>query len=1113
MTKSFDINKNFEVKEYLKIHEYYENKFGKDNSIVLMQVGSFHELYSTLNKGPDVEHLSNLLGIIATKKNKNIPEVSEKNPFMMGFPTGVLFKFVNMLLEYNYHVIVIDQTTLPPNPERHITGIYSPATFINNDTNISETNKKDNNNIVSIFISEEKNLQGNYLTCIGISAVDLFTGDVSFHESYSKIDDKNYAFDEIIRFFQTYPPSEIVISIEEELSHSELVNKDNFLSYLGIVNKPIYYINDKKKIKENSKINFQQKYFEKIYQNDSILSIIEYLDLDRLFFSRLSLINLFDYCQEHNSKTIRNLKLPIKFNQNKYLFMGNSCIEQLDIISNHNNSSQNITSKNNSVVSYNSLYDIINKTKTSLGKRYLKNNLLNPIIDKDILNARYELIDILNQESYDNLEILDNNLKKITDIEKLDRKLGMNMLQPCELLNLYNSLLSIKEIIETDIFSIDQNYNELNLLNDEKIIKLDKLIDLLENVFDFDKMTNLMKNDIKESFFNVTFSKKINDLQNEINFKLEFLSNIALELEKNIPETKINYMKNTNIRLVKLEHNEVDKHHFLITKRRLDLMKKNLDKNKIKEISIPNSEIGNKTKTKIKISDLEFNDMPKSSSTKINGKMIREISLFLSESKSNITSLIKEEYDTVCIKIFDEYKNLLKDTSVFVSYIDFIRSGSICSLDNRYTKPIIKEKEKSYFISKELRHPLVEKINTNTEYKTHDIALGVDNQDGILLYGINSSGKSTLMKSIGVNIILAQIGYFVAAKEFTYNPYHSILTRISSNDNIFKGLSSFMVEGIELRAILKRNNENSLIICDEVCRGTEVKSANIIVVYMIEKLSRFRSSFISATHLHELLDFKSIKKLSCQKGNLKIFHIGVTYNSDDKTLIFDRKLQPGQGESFYGLKVAKYIMDDKEFEKRTDEITDEFETNGESKPVLSKKKSRYNSLLYMDVCLICKNTDNLETHHICWQKDCDKQGFIKEKPHIKKNHLSNLMPICASCHDQVDRGDILVYGWKETTNGLILDYELKNQNNTKNKTIDNTKPKVNTIPKLKTKTNTKNNLNVKEIIKSLSIKKDKKISFNKLMKMIKENQMGIHNEFEELEEKDIKKIWKDIVVC
>ena len=105
----------------------------------------------------------------------------------------------------------------------------------------------------------------------------------------------------------------------------------------------------------------------------------------------------------------------------------------------------------------------------------MKNNLLNPIIDKDILNARYELIDILNQESYDNLEILDNNLKKITDIEKLDRKLGMNMLQPCELLNLYNSLLSIKEIIETDIFSIDQNYNELNLLNDEKIIKLDKL--------------------------------------------------------------------------------------------------------------------------------------------------------------------------------------------------------------------------------------------------------------------------------------------------------------------------------------------------------------------------------------------------------------------------------------------------------------------------------------------------------------------------------------------------------------------------------------------------------------------------------------------------------------
>ena len=153
--KDIDITKNIEVKEYFKIHEFYENKFGKNNSIILMQVGSFHELYGTKTRGPDLENVSNLLGCISTKKNKNIEEVSEKNPYMMGFPTGVLFKFVNSLLEYNYHVIVIDQTSPPPTPNRHITGIYSPATFIdrysNNENNINDIQKSDSNNIVSIL--------------------------------------------------------------------------------------------------------------------------------------------------------------------------------------------------------------------------------------------------------------------------------------------------------------------------------------------------------------------------------------------------------------------------------------------------------------------------------------------------------------------------------------------------------------------------------------------------------------------------------------------------------------------------------------------------------------------------------------------------------------------------------------------------------------------------------------------------------------------------------------------------------------------------------------------------------------------------------------------------
>ena len=132
-------------------------------------------------------------------------------------------------------------------------------------------------------------------------------------------------------------------------------------------------------------------------------------------------------------------------------------------------------------------------------------------------------------------------------------------------------------------------------------------------------------------------------------------------------------------------------------------------------------------------------------------------------------------------------------------------------------------------------------------------------QDGILLFGLNSAGKSSLQKSIGIAIIMAQMGYPVASKYFEFSPYQNLFTRISANDNIFKGLSSFALEISELRAIIKRSNENTLVIADEVCKGTEHKSSLIIVMTMLEILSKRKTSFITATHLHDLVNIERIK--------------------------------------------------------------------------------------------------------------------------------------------------------------------------------------------------------------------------------------------------------------
>ena len=143
-----------------------------------------------------------------------------------------------------------------------------------------------------------------------------------------------------------------------------------------------------------------------------------------------------------------------------------------------------------------------------------------------------------------------------------------------------------------------------------------------------------------------------------------------------------------------------------------------------------------------------------------------------------------------------------------------------------------------------LRHPLIEIFQTDIPYIPNDVDL---NESGILLYGINSAGKSSYMKSVGVNLIMAQAGMFVASESFEYSPYDKIFTRIPGGDNLFKGQSTFVAEICELRSILKYSTNRSLIIGDELASGTESISAISIVAAGIKTLSERKSSFIFAT--------------------------------------------------------------------------------------------------------------------------------------------------------------------------------------------------------------------------------------------------------------------------
>jgi DNA mismatch repair protein MutS len=288
------------------------------------------------------------------------------------------------------------------------------------------------------------------------------------------------------------------------------------------------------------------------------------------------------------------------------------------------------------------------------------------------------------------------------------------------------------------------------------------------------------------------------------------------------------------------------------------------------------------------------------------------------------------------------------------------------------------------------------------------------NTKGMLIYGLNSAGKSVLMKAIGINIIMAQAGFFVPARSFIYYPYKSLYTRITGNDNLFRGLSSFSLEIVELNSILKRSTSSTLVIGDEVCRGTEHISGNAIVAATLIRLSEIKSSFVFATHLHELIDLDEIKEIE----NIKAYHLSVEHDEKTDKLIYDRILKEGSGERIYGITVTKHIIKDMKFIETAINIKNKL--MNKPKTIIT---SKYNTSVILDKCEICgkeikkiEGISNLEAHHINHQSECTN-GFVNTKQHIKKNHISNIAVLCRTCHDNQHTKNDRVISRKMTSKG------------------------------------------------------------------------------------------------
>ena len=262
------------------------------------------------------------------------------------------------------------------------------------------------------------------------------------------------------------------------------------------------------------------------------------------------------------------------------------------------------------------------------------------------------------------------------------------------------------------------------------------------------------------------------------------------------------------------------------------------------------------------------------------------------------------------------------------------------------------------------------------------------------------------------------MGFFVPSQKFTYYPYKKIFTRINGDDNIFKGMSSFGVEMDELRSILKYSDDRSIVLGDEICKGTEEVSALSIVSSSIMRFCKNNVNFIMATHFHKLYELEQINNIS----NIKYMHLTIEYDKENNNIIYGRKLEDGPGSNLYGVEIACHIIEDDDFIENAKSIRNTI--LNKSNELLNDKKSNYNNKLFVDKCHICgteSSINELDTHHIkeqCNFDDCD----------INKDKLSNLVILCKKHHDEVHNGNLEIKGYIDTLNGKKLDYSIESDN-------------------------------------------------------------------------------------
>lgn len=855
---------------------YLETKKQHDDCIIFYRLGDFYEMFFD-----DATTASKEMEITLTGKSCGL---EERAP-MCGVPYHAVDSYINRLVTKGYKVCIVEQTEDPAQAKglvkREVVRIVTPGTNLNT----AAMDEGRNNYIMSIAYIGGK---------FGISIADVTTGDYYVTE----VTTERNVVDEINKFM----PSEIICN------HSFLMSGMD--------------IDDLKDRLSISVFELEEWYFDEEICSDVLKEHFGMVDLAGLGISNMSLGiiasgSLLKYLYETQKNSLSHMTKLIPYSTSTFMILDTSTRRNLELC-------ETLREKQKK----GSLLWVLDKTKTAMGARTLRNYIEQPLISKEEIINRQKVIEELNKSMITRDELREY-LAPIYDLERLLSKISYRSANPRDLIAFKTSLSMlphIKNIImdfKSPLFK--DIYNRLDVLEDITTLISESIMD--------DPPINIKEGGIIRTGYNE---------------EIDRLRNAKTEGKTWLAEMEAAEKESTGIKNLKIKYNKVFGYYIEVS-------------NSFKD-QVPDYYVRKQTLT---------------NAERYTTNKLKELEDVIMGAEDKLFSLEYNIFTAIRDEIFNQI-NRIQQTAKSVAQIDVFASLAFVADRNHYVKPKINEK--GVIDIKDGRHPVVEKMMPDNTFIANNTFLDMNNNRLAIITGPNMAGKSTYMRQTALIVLMAQIGSFVPAKYANISICDKIFTRVGASDDLASGQSTFMVEMTEVANILRNATANSLLILDEIGRGTSTFDGLSIAWAVVEHICNKKllgAKTLFATHYHELTELEGTLP------GVNNYCISVKEQGDD--IVFLRKIVAGGADKSYGIQVAKLAGVPESVLNRAKELVNELsnaDITVKAKEIAANLQPGNNVLPTMN--------DDLEAHQMTLFDTVREDDIIKE---LQEIDLGTMTPI------------------------------------------------------------------------------------------------------------------------